>query len=81
MKKRIRKVAILGSGTMGGGIAALLAAAGIRSYLLDIVPRELTDKEKAAQPEEVDKAVQLLYNKQEDQINVPLWWDVNPNGN
>ena len=45
MKKRIRKVAILGSGTMGGGIAALLAAAGIRSYLLDIVPRELTDKE------------------------------------
>ncbi|HWQ75250.1 MAG TPA: 3-hydroxyacyl-CoA dehydrogenase/enoyl-CoA hydratase family protein [Syntrophomonas sp.] len=48
MKKRIRKVAILGSGTMGGGIAALLAAAGIRSYLLDIVPRELTDKEKAA---------------------------------
>jgi 3-hydroxyacyl-CoA dehydrogenase len=48
LKKRIRKVAILGSGTMGGGIAALLAAAGIRSYLLDIVPRELTDKEKAA---------------------------------
>ncbi len=48
MKKRIRKVAIIGSGTMGGGIAALLAAAGIRSYLLDIVPRELTDKEKAA---------------------------------
>ncbi len=48
MKKRIRKVAILGSGTMGGGIAALLAAAGIRSYLLDIVPRELSDKDKAA---------------------------------
>jgi len=48
LKKRIRKVAILGSGTMGGGIAALLAAAGIRTYLLDIVPRELTDKEKAA---------------------------------
>jgi len=48
LKKRIRKVAIIGSGTMGGGIAALLAAAGIRSYLLDIVPRELNDKEKAA---------------------------------
>ncbi|CQB51956.1 Dehydrogenase, multihelical [Syntrophomonas zehnderi OL-4] len=48
MKKRIRKVAIIGSGTMGGGIAALLAGAGIRSYLLDIVPKELTDKEKAA---------------------------------
>jgi 3-hydroxyacyl-CoA dehydrogenase len=48
LKKRIRKVAIVGSGTMGGGIAALLAGAGIRSYLLDIVPRELTDQEKAA---------------------------------
>lgn len=48
MKKRIRKVAIIGSGTMGGGIAAHLANAGIRSYLLDIVPRELNDKEKAA---------------------------------
>ncbi len=48
MKKRIRKVAIIGSGTMGGGIAAQLANAGIRSYLLDIVPRELTDNEKAA---------------------------------
>ncbi len=47
MKKRIKKVAILGSGTMGGGIAAQLANAGIPSYLLDIVPRELTDKEKA----------------------------------
>lgn len=32
---------------MGGGIAAQLAAAGIPSYLLDIVPRELTDEEKA----------------------------------
>ncbi len=48
MKKSIKKVAILGSGTMGGGIAAQLANAGIPSYLLDIVPRELNDKEKAA---------------------------------
>ena len=47
-----------------------------------IVTRLLyTDNEKAAQPEEVDKAIQLLFNKQEDQINVPLWWDVNSNGN
>ncbi len=45
--KKIRKVAILGSGTMGAGIAAQLANAGIPSYLLDIVPRKLTDKEKA----------------------------------
>jgi 3-hydroxyacyl-CoA dehydrogenase len=39
MKRMIRKVAVLGSGTMGSGIAAHLANAGIRSYLLDIVPR------------------------------------------
>ena len=39
MKKRIRKAAILGSGTMGSGIAAQLANAGIPSYLLDIVPK------------------------------------------
>jgi 3-hydroxyacyl-CoA dehydrogenase len=47
VKKKIRKVAILGSGTMGGGISAQLANAGIPSYLLDIVPREFTEKEKA----------------------------------
>ncbi len=47
MKRKIRKVAVLGSGTMGAGIAAHLANAGIRSYLLDIVPRELNEKEKA----------------------------------
>ncbi len=45
--KRIRRVAVLGSGTMGSGIAAHLANAGIRSYLLDIVPKELSEKEKA----------------------------------
>ena len=39
MKKRIRKAAVLGSGTMGSGIAAQLANAGIPSYLLDIVPK------------------------------------------
>jgi len=48
VKKIIRKVAVLGSGTMGSGIAAQLANAGIPSYLMDIVPRELSDKEKAA---------------------------------
>ena len=47
MKRRIRKVAILGSGTMGSGIAAQCAASGISSYLLDIVPGNLSDAEKA----------------------------------
>jgi 3-hydroxyacyl-CoA dehydrogenase len=38
MSFRIRKVAVLGAGVMGSGIAAHLANAGIRSLLLDIVP-------------------------------------------
>jgi 3-hydroxyacyl-CoA dehydrogenase len=38
MLKQIEKVAVLGAGTMGSRIAAHLANAGVRSYLLDIVP-------------------------------------------
>jgi len=34
----IRKVAVLGAGVMGGGIAAHCANAGIPVVLLDIVP-------------------------------------------
>ncbi len=48
MAFKIRKAAVLGAGTMGASIAAHLANVGIPSYLLDIVPRELTDEEKAA---------------------------------
>jgi 3-hydroxyacyl-CoA dehydrogenase len=45
--QRIKKAAVLGSGVMGSGIAAHLANIGIPSLLLDIVPRELTEEEKA----------------------------------
>jgi 3-hydroxyacyl-CoA dehydrogenase len=38
MLKRIQKVAVLGAGTMGSRIAAHLANAGVRSFLLDIAP-------------------------------------------
>jgi 3-hydroxyacyl-CoA dehydrogenase len=38
MLKSIEKVAVLGAGAMGSRIAAHLANAGVRSYLLDIVP-------------------------------------------
>ena len=38
MTTRIRKVAVLGAGVMGSGIAAHLANAGVRALLLDIVP-------------------------------------------
>ena len=46
-KRRINKVAVVGSGIMGSGIACHFANIGVEVLLLDIVPRELTDAEKA----------------------------------
>ncbi|WP_373499732.1 3-hydroxyacyl-CoA dehydrogenase NAD-binding domain-containing protein [Desulfococcus sp.] len=46
MVRKIRTAAVIGSGVMGGGIAALLASAGVKTLLLDIVPFDLTDDEK-----------------------------------
>ncbi|PID78466.1 MAG: 3-hydroxyacyl-CoA dehydrogenase [Gammaproteobacteria bacterium] len=46
MTRKIRKAAVIGSGIMGGGIAALLASAGVPTLLLDIVPFDLKDEEK-----------------------------------
>lgn len=46
MPREIRKVAVLGAGVMGAAIAAHLANVGIPCYLLDIVPKELTEDEK-----------------------------------
>ena len=43
----IRKVAVLGAGTMGARLAAHLANASIPSVLLDIVPPALTPEEQA----------------------------------
>ncbi len=42
----IGKAAVLGAGTMGAGIAAHLANAGIPTLLLDIAPSELTSEEE-----------------------------------
>ena len=39
-------VAVLGSGVMGSGIAAHLANAGVRSLMLDIVPKDLTPEDE-----------------------------------
>ena len=47
MKRAIKKVAILGSGIMGSRIACHFANIGVEVLLLDIVPRELSDAEKA----------------------------------
>ena len=46
-KRRIKKIAIIGSGIMGSGIACHFANIGVDVLLLDIVPRELNDVEKA----------------------------------
>ncbi len=47
MTRRIKKVAIVGSGIMGSGIACHFANIGVEVLLLDIIPRELNEKEKA----------------------------------
>ncbi len=57
MARRIKKVAVLGSGVMGSGIACHFANIGLEVLLLDIVPRELTDAEKAKGLTLEDKAV------------------------
>ena len=46
-KRRINKIAIIGSGIMGSGIACHFANIGVEVLLMDIVPRNLNDKEKA----------------------------------
>ncbi|MEX0272896.1 MAG: 3-hydroxyacyl-CoA dehydrogenase/enoyl-CoA hydratase family protein [Flavobacteriaceae bacterium] len=47
MNNHINKVAVIGSGIMGSGIACHFANIGVEVLLLDIVPREPNDKEKA----------------------------------
>ena len=46
MKRLIKKVAVIGSGIMGSGIACHFANIGVEVLLLDIIPRELTDAEQ-----------------------------------
>ncbi len=57
MIRRINKVAVLGSGVMGSGIACHFANIGLEVLLLDIVPRELNDTEKKKGLTLEDKAV------------------------
>lgn len=57
MNKHIKKVAVIGSGIMGSGIACHFANIGVEVLLLDIVPRELNDKEKAGGLSLNDKVV------------------------
>ncbi|MEX2379492.1 MAG: 3-hydroxyacyl-CoA dehydrogenase family protein, partial [Vicingaceae bacterium] len=56
-KRRINKVAVLGSGVMGSQIACHFANIGAEVLLLDITPKELNEKEKAKGLKLADKAV------------------------
>ncbi|PWT96927.1 MAG: 3-hydroxyacyl-CoA dehydrogenase [Bacteroidetes bacterium] len=47
MKRIIKKVAVLGSGVMGSRIACHFAGIGVQVLLLDMVPKDLNDAEKA----------------------------------
>ena len=55
--RRINKIAIIGSGIMGSGIACHFANIGVEVLLLDIVPKNLNNKEKAKGLTINDKAV------------------------
>jgi 3-hydroxyacyl-CoA dehydrogenase len=44
----VKKVCVIGSGTMGAGIAAQVANAGVPVLLLDIVPKEGSDRDAIA---------------------------------
>ena len=57
VKRTINNVAVLGSGVMGSRIACHFANIGVKVLLLDIVPNELDEKEKAAGLSLEDKAV------------------------
>ena len=67
MTYRINRAVVIGSGTMGGGIAAHLANAGIRAVLLDIVPNSLS-------PDEEKKGLQLESRAVRNRI-VQTGWD------
>lgn len=56
-KRSINKIAIIGSGIMGSGIACHFANIGVEVLLLDIIPNEPNDKEKSLGLSLEDKAV------------------------
>ena len=57
MNKKISKVAVLGSGIMGSGIACHFANIGVEVLLLDISPNDINDIEKKKGLKITDKVV------------------------
>ncbi len=62
MSYRIEKAAVIGAGTMGGGIAAHLANCGIPVVLLDIPTPNLSEEE-ANNPAARNRLVKSLYDR------------------
>ena len=56
MAKQIKRVAVLGAGVMGTGIAAHLTGSGLDVVLLDIVPPKVSDEDSRAGLKESDRA-------------------------
>ena len=68
MNRRISKVAVLGSGIMGSGIACHFANIGVEVLLLDITPKELNSNEKKNNltldnPKVKNRIVNEMFNK------------------
>ncbi|NJC28390.1 3-hydroxyacyl-CoA dehydrogenase NAD-binding domain-containing protein [Neolewinella antarctica] len=60
MQYRLKKVAVLGSGVMGSGIACHFANIGLDVLLLDIVPFNLSDEDKKDPVKRNSQAVSAL---------------------
>ncbi len=70
--RHIKKVAVLGSGIMGSGIACHLANAGMEVLLLDILPFDLADDEKS-DPEARNRLVNQSLQKAIKSNPAPLF--------
>ncbi len=57
MERNLNKVAVIGAGVMGAGIASQIASAGIETILYDIVPFKLTPEQEAKGLTLADKEV------------------------
>jgi 3-hydroxyacyl-CoA dehydrogenase len=58
MKYHVRKAVVVGAGTMGAALAALLANAGVPVMLLDIVPKGAPKDDKAASNRLADEGLE-----------------------
>ncbi|MEO0295361.1 MAG: 3-hydroxyacyl-CoA dehydrogenase NAD-binding domain-containing protein [candidate division WOR-3 bacterium] len=67
---KINKICVLGAGTMGSQIAALLSSLGFKTYLLDIVPKEGKDRNKI-----VKDAIQRLKKQFPPPLYLPEFAD------